>query len=94
MVRLLGWCCFVVLLCVFAGWVGFSLVCCLLVCYLVSGLIDLRDGWFVRLALLSGVTPLVLVTGGQLCCWLVWLVCGFGWVLAWCSLVLTVGFLV
>lgn len=62
--RLLGWCCFVVLLCVFAGWDGFSLVCCLLVCYLVSGLIDLRDGWFVRLALLSGVTPLVLVTGG------------------------------
>lgn len=30
----------------------------------MSGLIDLRDGWFVRLSLLSGVTPLVLVTGG------------------------------
>lgn len=67
-------------------------MCCLLVCYLVPGLIDLRDGWFVRLALLSGVTPLVLVTGRQLCYWLVWLVCGFGWVLTWCSLVLTVGF--
>lgn len=53
----------------------------------MSGLIDLRDGWFVRLALLSGVTPLVLVAGGQLCYWLVWLVCGFGWVLTWCSLV-------
>lgn len=63
MVRLLGWCCFVVLLCVFAGWDGFSLVCWFGLLFGV-GLIDLRDGWFVRLALLSGVTPLVLVTGG------------------------------